>query len=63
VRIRITIDISDEVRRALAKRIGRRGLATRADVRHLVEMSLQHEITDALAELAGQDMRTAVSGH
>ncbi len=62
MKVHITIEIGDKARRAIARRDGQKGLATRAHIRGLVEKMLQAEIDDATDELLGRDLRTAVTG-
>ena len=49
--IRVRLGVSDEGRRAIRHRLGKRGLATRAEITRLVELVLDHDITDAVDEL------------
>jgi hypothetical protein len=62
MKIRLTIEIDDRARRALRQRLGQPGLATRDEIRALVNALLDGDVADALSEAAGEDMRTEVRG-
>lgn len=53
------VEIGDEARRALRARQGRPGLATRYEICSLIDMMLDHDVSDALADLRATRARRA----
>jgi hypothetical protein len=53
MKVRITFDISDDMRRAYARRLGRPRLATRKDMRGFI----QSEIAASLEDVWGEYMQ------
>lgn len=49
MRVLLSVDVTDEQRLALRKRENRGGLATRYEIRSLVEMLLKQELDEATA--------------
>ncbi len=47
----VRVEVDDEQRRAINARMGRPGLATRYTISSLVDMMLQADLQDAVAEL------------
>lgn len=57
VRIAYTIEVSDDYRRAINLRVGRPGLATRAEVKHWIEDHGSYYDEDLMEQLKEEDAR------
>lgn len=55
--VRLSVEVSDEVRRVLRARHGQRGLATRTEIRRLIAMLVQQETEQIMDEHRRRDLR------
>ena len=55
MKVRLTVELNDRARRALNARVGKRGLATRADVRAHVDLLLEGDISHGVDELEARE--------